>query len=37
VTLLTNNRRVTLLCECPEKEFEALRPTFLAVCRSVDN
>jgi hypothetical protein len=35
VTLLTNNRRITILCEAPEKEFEALRPTFLAVCRSL--
>lgn len=35
VTLLTNNRRVTLICECPEKELDALRPTLLAVCRSV--
>ena len=35
VTLLTNDRRVTLLCECPGKEFDALRPTLLAVCRSV--
>jgi hypothetical protein len=35
VTLLTNDRRVTVLCSCPEKEFEKLKPTFLAVCRSV--
>lgn len=34
VTLLTNNRRLTLLCSCPEKDFEKLKPTFLAVCRS---
>jgi hypothetical protein len=35
VTLLTSNRRLTVLCEAPEKEFESLKPTFLAVCRSV--
>jgi hypothetical protein len=34
-TLLTNDRRVTILCECPAKDFEALKPTFLAVCRSL--
>ncbi len=34
VTLLSNDRRVTLLCECPEGEFEKYKPTFLAVCRS---
>jgi hypothetical protein len=37
VTLLTNNRRVTLLCECPAADFAKLKPTFLAVCRSVSN
>ena len=35
VTLLTRDRRVTILCHCPEKEFATLKPTFLAVCRSV--
>lgn len=35
VTLLTNDRRITLLCDCPEADFEKLKPTFLAVCRSV--
>ncbi len=35
ITHLTNDRRVTFLCQCPEKEFEALKPTFLAVCRSL--
>lgn len=35
VTLLTNDRRITLLCHCPEADFEKLKPTFLAVCRSV--
>ncbi len=35
VTLLTRNRRVTILCSCPEAEFSQLEPTFLAVCRSV--
>lgn len=35
VTLLTNDRRVTILCHCPEAEFAGLKPTFLAICRSV--
>src|SRR5262249_38735221 len=35
VTLLTNDRRVSILCQCPEKEFAKLKPTFLAVCRSL--
>jgi hypothetical protein len=35
VTFLTQNRRVSLLCECPEGDFAKLGPTFLAVCRSV--
>ena len=35
VTLLTKDRRVTILCHCPEKEFAKLKPTFLAVCRSL--
>jgi hypothetical protein len=34
VTLLTNDRRVSILCHCPESEFAKLKPTFLAVCRS---
>jgi hypothetical protein len=34
-TLLTNDRRVTVLCHCPEGDFEKLKPTFLAVCRSL--
>ncbi len=34
-TLLTNDRRVTILCESPAKDFETLKPTFLAVCRSL--
>ncbi|MFO0889755.1 MAG: hypothetical protein U0790_11520 [Isosphaeraceae bacterium] len=33
-TLLSRDRRVTILCSCPEKEFPGLKPTFLAVCRS---
>jgi hypothetical protein len=37
VTLLTRNRRVSILCECPEGDFEKFKPTFLAVCRSVSN
>ena len=35
VTLLTNDRRVTTLCECPDGDFEKLKPTFLALCRSL--
>ncbi len=35
VTFLTRDRRVTVLCECPGVEFEKLKPTFLAICRSV--
>jgi hypothetical protein len=35
VTLLSNDRRITILCEAPPKEFEKLKATFLAVCRSL--
>ena len=35
VTLLTRDRRLTILCHCPEKEFAKLKPTFLAVCHSL--
>jgi hypothetical protein len=35
VTLLTNDRRITIVCHCPDKEFAGYRPTFLAVCRSL--
>jgi hypothetical protein len=35
VTLLTNDRRVTVLCQAPAGEFEKLKPTFLAVSRSL--
>lgn len=35
VTLLTNDRRITILCEGPPKEFEKLKATFLATCRSL--
>jgi hypothetical protein len=35
VTLLTKDRRLSILAYCPEKEFEKLKPTFLAVCRSI--
>ena len=34
-TLLTKDRRVTILCQCHDKEFAKLKPTFLAVCRSL--
>ena len=33
--LLTNDRRVTVLCHCPVAELGKLKPTFLAVCRSL--
>jgi hypothetical protein len=36
VTLLTNNRRLTIVCQAPEKEFEKFKPTFLAICRSAN-
>jgi hypothetical protein len=35
VTLLTNNRRISILCQCSPKDFDKLKPTFLAVCRSL--
>ena len=35
VTLLTNDRRISILCEAPPKEFEKLKATFLATCRSL--
>jgi predicted DNA-binding WGR domain protein len=35
VTLLTNDRRISILCEAPPKEFEKLKSTFLATCRSL--
>lgn len=35
VTLLTRDRRVSILAYGPEDEFDSLRPTYLAVCRSV--
>jgi hypothetical protein len=35
VTLLTNDRRITILCHCPDKEFAKHKPMFLAVCRSL--
>jgi hypothetical protein len=35
VTLLTNDRRITVLCQCPEGDLAKLKPTFLAVCRSL--
>jgi hypothetical protein len=35
VTLLTRDRRLSILCYCPEKEFATYKPAFLAVCRSI--
>ena len=34
VTLLSRDRRVTILAHCPEKDFPKQKATFLAVCRS---
>ncbi len=34
-TLLTNDRRVSILCESPGKEFDGDKATFLAICRSL--
>ncbi len=33
-TLMSRDRRVTILCYCPEKEFPKQKPLFQAVCRS---
>jgi hypothetical protein len=35
VTLLTNDRRITVMCQCPGRDLEKMKPTFFAVCRSV--
>jgi hypothetical protein len=35
VTLLTNDRRISILCEAPPKDFDKLKATFLATCRSL--
>ncbi len=35
VTLLSNDRRVSVLCESPGKEFDGDKATFLAICRSL--
>lgn len=35
VTLLTKDRRLSVLAFGPEGEFEKLKPTYLAVCRSL--
>jgi hypothetical protein len=35
VTLLTRDRRVSIICQCPEKDFPKLKATFLAICRSL--
>jgi predicted DNA-binding WGR domain protein len=34
-TLLTQNRRLTILCWCPEKQWDALKPTFFAFIQGV--
>lgn len=35
ITLLTNDRRITVLCECPTTQFDKYKPTFLAIARSL--
>ncbi|WP_435017823.1 hypothetical protein TA3x_005443 [Tundrisphaera sp. TA3] len=35
VTLLTNDRRLSVFCEAPTKQFDQMLPTFLATCRSL--
>jgi hypothetical protein len=35
VTLLTNDRRITVLCQCPDRDFAKYKPTFLALSRSL--
>ncbi|APW62729.1 hypothetical protein [Paludisphaera borealis] len=35
VTLLTKDRRLSVLAYGPEKDFEKLKPAYLAVCRSL--
>lgn len=35
VTLLTSDRRISILCEAPSKEFDADKAMFLAICRSL--
>lgn len=37
VTLQSNDRRVTNMSQCPEKEFGRYRTTFLAVSRSLSS
>lgn len=34
-TLLTRDRAITILCQCPGKDFPKMKPAFLAVCRSL--
>jgi hypothetical protein len=35
ITLLTNDRRITVLCTCASRDLEKMKPTFFAVGRSV--
>lgn len=35
ITLLTNDRRVTVLCTCASRDLEKMKPTFFAVGRSL--
>lgn len=34
-TMLTNNRRITVLCHCPASRFDAMQPAFETVLKSV--
>jgi hypothetical protein len=35
MTVLSKDRRVSVICDCPQSAFEKTKPTFLAVCRSL--
>ena len=35
ITLLTNDRRISILCEAPGSQFSKYQPTFLALARSL--
>ncbi len=35
VTFLTNDRRISIICQAPASQFEKYQPTFLALARSL--
>ena len=37
VTFLSNDRRISVLCEAPADQFDKLAPAFLATCRSLSH